>query len=77
MHFFELLNIEIKNKNMNADNCNYIVIVIAKENRKLIREAHNFGYQAHLGKNLYFFEKKNAKKCATSLNIAPSQDFSC
>ena len=53
MHFFELLNIEIKN-NMNADNCNYIVIEIAKENRKFIREAHKFGYQAHLGKKPRF-----------------------
>ena len=42
MHFLELLNIEINNKNMNADNFNYIVIVIAKENRKFIRESTQF-----------------------------------
>ena len=47
---------------MNADNCNYIVIVIAKENRKFIREAHKFGYQAHLGKKPRFFWKKMQKK---------------
>ena len=44
MHLFEIFNIEIKNKNIKADNCNYIVIVIAKKNENSFVKAHNFGY---------------------------------
>ena len=60
---------------MNADNCNLTVIVIAKENRKFIREAHKFGYQAHLGKKPRFFWKRKCKKGAPNLNIIPVKIF--
>ena len=75
--FLKLLNNEIKNKNINADNCNYIVSVFSKKNENSLMKAHNFGYQitsTPRQKTQNFFQKMQ-KKCSKFKYTARSRFF--